>query len=75
MAKQFNQGKDDDLFAATPPLEALRMVLSQATTRRGNKCLMIVDVSRAYMYAPVNAGVCVCMYAHVSTLAHVHGHA
>eukprot|EP00973_Karenia_brevis_P042033 5819364-Karenia_brevis.AAC.1 len=27
---EFNQGKDDSLYAATPPLEALRSILSWA---------------------------------------------
>lgn len=50
--------KDDSLYAATPPLEALRMILSHTATVRGaaprTRCreLLIHDVGRAYFYAP-----------------------
>ena len=33
MAKEFNNGEEDGLFAATPPLEALRMLVSDAATK------------------------------------------
>ena len=33
VAKEFNDGKDASLFAATPPLEALRLLVSEAATR------------------------------------------
>ena len=56
VGREFNVGRDDTLYAATPPLEALRVVLSHAATwcssdvsrRRG---VMINDVRRAYFYA------------------------
>ena len=52
VAKQFNNGKGgEDLFAATPPIEALRAILSSAVSSERDKCLMSIDVSRAYMYA------------------------
>lgn len=54
VGKQFPTGENDEPFAATPPLEAMRMVISNATTGSENKCLLLVDVSRAYMYAPVS---------------------
>ena len=54
VCRQFNTGRDMDLFAGTPPLEAMRMVISDATTGPDARCLMLVDVSRAYMHAPVN---------------------
>ena len=44
---------EDNIFAATPPLEALRMVISNATTGKRGKVIMIADVSRAYMYARI----------------------
>ena len=50
--------KRDDLFAATPPLESLRMVISLCASRRNKKSasdnflIMTNDVSRAYFYAP-----------------------
>ena len=41
------------LYTPTPPLEALRDVLSEiATGTRGGKVVALVDVRRAYCYAP-----------------------
>jgi hypothetical protein len=54
VGKEFRTGPDDALFASTPPLEALRLIVSRAATlgARGNKKeLMVNDVSRAYFYA------------------------
>ena len=52
VAKQFNTGNDDSFFAATPPIEGLRVVFSHATTGRSRtKAVMVNDVSRAYMHA------------------------
>ena len=54
VAQQYNSGPmEDNIFAATPPLEALRMVISNATTGKRGKVIMIADVSRAYMYARI----------------------
>jgi len=50
--------KRTDLFAATPPLEALRMMVSLVACRQGSRnpkdrfILMTNDVKRAYFYAP-----------------------
>ena len=53
VAKQF-RGKDmEEWFAATPPLEAMRAIISSATTGKMTKGLMVNDVSRAFFYAPV----------------------
>ena len=55
VAKQFRTGSDPDLFAATPPLEAMKLIISIAATRnargRVDKKIMVNDVSRAYFYA------------------------
>eukprot|EP00973_Karenia_brevis_P046223 6408888-Karenia_brevis.AAC.1 len=56
VAKQFKTSNDPDLYAATPPLEALKIIISIAATRdkenkRINKKIMVNDVSRAYFYA------------------------
>ena len=32
MAKEFNVSKEEGIFAATPPIEALRMIVSGAAT-------------------------------------------
>ena len=51
MTKQINTGKEQLLFEAIPPLEALRMLLSATVTGNKPKPLMLNDISRAYMYA------------------------
>ena len=54
--REFNTGKADSLYASTPPLESLRVVLSWASTveidigKHENEVL-INDVRRAYFYA------------------------
>ena len=50
--------KRDDLFAATPPLESLRMIIAICASHRSKTSpnmsfiVMTNDVSRAYFYAP-----------------------
>ena len=51
MAKEFNNKKCDDLFAGTPPVEAMRAIISIAASGSTPKTLMTVDASRAKMYA------------------------
>jgi hypothetical protein len=57
VARDFRQKKDkgrEDLFAETPPLEAIRMQLSKAVTRRmrgskrGCRKIMFIDAKKAY---------------------------
>jgi hypothetical protein len=61
------RGKDvrDDLFAATPPLEAIKSLISLAASQRGTKGpikkLMFIDVSKAYFHAPVKRDVYVVL--------------
>ena len=59
VAQEFNDHKRDDLFAATPPLEAVKMLLSSAVTEgigysvnkmKGMK-IEFIDVRRAYYHA------------------------
>ena len=53
MGKEFRTGLRDALFASTPPLEALRLIVSRAATAglgEEKKELMINDVSRAYLF-------------------------
>ena len=53
VAKEFNTGVNHDLYAATPPSECLRLMLSiLASGRKAGTSLMYADVSRAYFYAP-----------------------
>ena len=52
VAKDFKSGDRPDLFAATPPLEALKMLVSIAASNPGLQ-IMINDVRRAYFHAVV----------------------
>ena len=51
VAKEFNTGVCPELYAATPPSECLRIMLSKAAhgCRKGVS-LMYADVSRTYFY-------------------------
>eukprot|EP00973_Karenia_brevis_P081866 11349902-Karenia_brevis.AAC.1 len=53
VAKQFRTNNDPDLFAATPPLEAMKIIISTAATigEGETRKIMVNDVSRAYFYA------------------------
>ena len=59
MAQEINIGKRDDLFAATPPLEANKMPFSMAVTegigyrqKRGmGMKLDFIDIRRAYFHS------------------------
>lgn len=64
VGKEFRTGPDDALYASTPPLEALRLVLSKAATvveGEEKNDIMINDVSRAYFYAKSTR----CMYIEI----------
>ena len=54
---------DDDLFAGTPPLEALKLLISAAATTddvgNNDRCMLIADVSRAFFEAAATRDVCV----------------
>ena len=51
VAREINTHKRDDLFAATPPLEALKLILSITASSNKGEILMINDVSRAFFHA------------------------
>ena len=54
VGKEFRTGPDDALYASTPPLEALRLLISKAATKMHGEAeneVMVNDVSRAYFYA------------------------
>ena len=53
VAKQFKNSDAEEWFAATPPLEMMRAIISDAVTGDGEKAIMVNDVSRAFFYAPV----------------------
>jgi hypothetical protein len=56
VAKEFADKRSDEFFAATPPLEALRMLLSHAATgrktSRGGRKILVVDARKAHLHAP-----------------------
>ncbi len=52
------------MFAATPPLEALRLLVHEAATVRtheemGTKVIVINDVVRAFFEAPATRNICI----------------
>ena len=66
MAKEIKKDKREDLFAATPPLEALKVLLSFVMTEgigyeRGREeegmKLARVDIKRAYLQVDVKRGI------------------
>ena len=53
VAKEYKTRARPELYASTPPLEALKVVLPEiATGKRGGKVVALVDVRRAYFHAP-----------------------
>ena len=63
VAQDFKTEKNDDLFAGTPPLEALKLVLSRAVSGSKTRCVMVNDISRAYLHAPCRGDVFVARCA------------
>ena len=63
VAQEFNQGKLTAIFAATPPLEAKKTLLSLAVTEGigfgegWHYKLDFIDIKRAYFYAPAKRDV------------------
>ena len=53
VAKQFKGSDSEEWFAATPPIEALRALISHTTSGLKKKALMVWDVSRSFFHAPV----------------------
>ena len=53
VGKGFRTDDRPELFAATPPLEAIKTIASLcASDTRHDACLAVIDVRRAYFYAP-----------------------
>lgn len=56
VAQEFATTKNDDLFAGTPPLLALRMLLSDvASVQLGAKVVLAMDVKCAFLYRASSA--------------------
>ena len=51
VAREIAKKKLDGLFAATPPLEVMKLLLSILTTSNRGERLMVADVKRAYFHA------------------------
>ena len=50
VAREINTHKRDDLFAGTPPLEALKCIVSIAASGSRGEVIMINDVGRAFFH-------------------------
>ena len=50
-AREFKSDDRPDLYAGTPPLEALKAIMSIAANHKGTFSIMHIDVSRAYFHA------------------------
>ena len=66
VGKEFNNGPEEGLLASTPPLEALRWLISEAATletgrRKGSKVMLVSDVSRAFFEAAARRKVAVIL--------------
>ena len=61
VAQEFAKGEiRDDLFAATPPLSALKLLISDVATNpdpNDPKCLMSLDVTAAFLYGDIQRDV------------------
>ena len=51
VAREINNNKREDLFAATLPLEALKVILSMTTSGNKGEAIMINNISRAFFHA------------------------
>ena len=55
VAKEFATYKSAEFFAATPPLEALRMMISHAASGRANgrggRKILVIDARKAHLHA------------------------
>ena len=58
VAREINTHKRDDLFAATPPLEALKLILSMTATSNQGEMVMVNDISRAFSHAKAERCLC-----------------
>ena len=75
VAKEVKRTKDEDMFAATPPLEIKNALCSPAMTGTKNMSkplkLLFGDVKRAYFFAPAKRPVYIALPAEDWDLANV----
>merc|ERR1712218_164332 len=53
VAREINTHKRDDLFAATPRLEAVKLILPMTASANKGEVIMVNDISRAFFHAKV----------------------
>ena len=53
VGKEFKRDNNPDFFAAMPPLDAVKALLSKAASQNQTVGIMFADIRRAYFYAPV----------------------
>lgn len=62
VGRKFNIGKDETLYAAPPPLQALRVILNTAATRRADgshRSMMMNDVRQVCFHAKATRDLCI----------------
>ena len=59
VAKEFKKCEKPELFAATPPLECMKMLIAKLAMASGKYRMLHVDVSRAYMHAKATRKICI----------------
>ena len=79
VAKEFNDDVGEGLFASTPPLEALRFLISEAATVRAgedweDKVIVVNDVARAFFEASMRRDLCVELLAEAGEGESMLGH-
>ena len=52
VAQYFKTDVNHELYAGAPPLESLKLVSSNVVTGSKSTCVMVPDISRAYLHAP-----------------------
>ena len=55
VAQELNRSSEFELFAANPPIEYIKFLLVRTASKHGGQhpsCFMVVDVKKAYFYAP-----------------------
>ena len=61
VATEINTYKRNDSFAAAPPLEAIKIMISMTATQNDGEIIMINDVSRAFFHAKAKRTVYVAL--------------
>jgi hypothetical protein len=54
-------GDREDLFAATPPLESKRLLVSKAATKGGNYKLLFIDARKAHLNPVCEQDIYICL--------------